>query len=92
VLVLGSMMLTLDYQLIFPTLMCESYYTDLDLEPHDLPKVYRVRQWLTRKSFFLSFINWISLLIDLIVPYPKHGLNQCVLGLVEGIHLSFHIG
>jgi len=24
----------LDYQLVFPTLMYESYYTDLDLEPH----------------------------------------------------------
>jgi len=56
-----------------------------------LPKVSKVWEWLTRKSSFLSFTNGISLLIDLIVLYSKHGLNQCVMGLVEDIQLSFHI-
>jgi len=43
-IVLDSMALILEYQLIFSTSMYEPNYTDLDLESIGLPKVSRIWQ------------------------------------------------
>ena len=57
-----QMVLTLDYQLSFPTSMYEQRYIDsiIDPQPNELVEIPRIHYWLTGKGTILPFILCIG--------------------------------